>query len=220
MHPPPPPPGSQTVRKVVPLAPHLLGTIAGGAADCQYWERELQRQCRLYAMTAKRPISVAAASQILHNIIYSYKGNDLSMGIMVSGVDESGPHVYYLSDEGVRTSGHLFSVGSGSTNAYAILQTGYRYDMEKAEALELGRRAIYHATHRDAYSGGIINGVEHGAWMKHARDEEIERCVRAGKERKQTKREISNFIFLFDYFYLIHTNKHTHSYAHTRTHTR
>jgi 20S proteasome alpha/beta subunit len=27
------------------------------------------------------------------------------------------------------------------------------------EALELGKRAIYHATHRDAYSGGVINGT-------------------------------------------------------------
>ena len=27
------------------------------------------------------------------------------------------------------------------------------------EAIELGKRAIYHATHRDAYSGGVINGA-------------------------------------------------------------
>ena len=27
------------------------------------------------------------------------------------------------------------------------------------EAIELGKRSIYHATHRDAYSGGVINGA-------------------------------------------------------------
>ncbi len=27
------------------------------------------------------------------------------------------------------------------------------------EAIEVGKRAIYHATHRDAYSGGVINGL-------------------------------------------------------------
>ena len=26
------------------------------------------------------------------------------------------------------------------------------------EAIALGRRSIYHATHRDAYSGGTVNG--------------------------------------------------------------
>ncbi|OON19012.1 hypothetical protein X801_05129 [Opisthorchis viverrini] len=33
----------------------------------------------------------------------------------------------------------------------------YKYDMKNEEAYELARRAIYHATHRDAASGGFIN---------------------------------------------------------------
>lgn len=30
--------------------------------------------------------------------------------------------------------------------------------MSTADAIELGTRAIYHATHRDAYSGGFVTG--------------------------------------------------------------
>ena len=52
---------------------------------------------------------------------------------------------------------HIFSVGSGSTYAYGVLDANYRYDMSVDEARELGKRAIYHATHRDAYSGGTVN---------------------------------------------------------------
>ena len=37
---------SQTVKKVIEINPYLLGTMAGGAADCSYWERVLARQCR------------------------------------------------------------------------------------------------------------------------------------------------------------------------------
>lgn len=33
----------------------------------------------------------------------------------------------------------------------------WRYDLTEEEAIELGQRAIYHATFRDAYSGGINN---------------------------------------------------------------
>jgi 20S proteasome alpha/beta subunit len=29
---------SQTVKKVIEINPHLLGTMAGGAADCQFWQ--------------------------------------------------------------------------------------------------------------------------------------------------------------------------------------
>ena len=31
-----------------------------------------------------------------------------------------------------------------------------RYDLTDEEAYDLGRRSIYHATHRDAASGGIV----------------------------------------------------------------
>ena len=35
----------------------------------------------------------------------------------------------------------------------------YRKDLTYDEAIELGKRAIMHATHRDAMSGGINNGA-------------------------------------------------------------
>lgn len=35
---------SQTVKKVIEINPFLLGTMAGGAADCQFWQRNLGRQ--------------------------------------------------------------------------------------------------------------------------------------------------------------------------------
>ena len=38
---------SQTVKKVIEINPYLLGTMAGGAADCSFWERVLARECRL-----------------------------------------------------------------------------------------------------------------------------------------------------------------------------
>ena len=51
----------------------------------------------------------------------------------------------------------MFSVGSGSTYAYGVLDSGYKYRLSVEEAYDLGQRAIYHATHRDAYSGGVVN---------------------------------------------------------------
>lgn len=90
-------------------------------------------------------------------MVYSYKGMGLSMGTMVTGWDKRGPGLFYVDDEGTRLNGNLFSVGSGSTFAYGVLDSGYDYDLSVADALELGKRSIFHATHRDAYSGGSIN---------------------------------------------------------------
>ncbi|KNC71328.1 hypothetical protein SARC_16134, partial [Sphaeroforma arctica JP610] len=33
----------------------------------------------------------------------------------------------------------------------------YDFEMETKDAIEVGRRAIFQATHRDAYSGGQVN---------------------------------------------------------------
>ena len=65
--------------------------------------------------------------------------------------------MYYVDSDGTRLTHHMFSVGSGSTYAYGVLDSSYSYDMSVEEARDLGKRAIYHATHRDAYSGGVVN---------------------------------------------------------------
>ncbi|KAM9349790.1 proteasome subunit beta type-5 [Symphorus nematophorus] len=148
---------SQTVKKVIEINPYLLGTMAGGAADCSFWERLLARQCRIYELRNKERISVAAASKLLANMVYQYKGMGLSMGTMVCGWDKRGPGLYYVDSEGNRVCGDLFAVGSGSMYAYGVMDSGLRHDLSVEEACELGRRAIYQATYRDAYSGGQVN---------------------------------------------------------------
>ncbi|EFC45924.1 predicted protein [Naegleria gruberi] len=159
---------SQNVKKVIEINPYLLGTMAGGAADCQFWERYLGMQCRLYELRNKRRISVAAASKLLSNIVYQYKDHGLSMGTMIAGWDHTGPNLFMVDNDGTRLKGTRFSVGSGSLYAYGVLDQGYRADLTEEEACELGRRAIYHATHRDAYSGGIINVylIRSDGWTK------------------------------------------------------
>ncbi|KAF2173514.1 hypothetical protein M409DRAFT_48479 [Zasmidium cellare ATCC 36951] len=161
---------SQTVKKVIEINSCLLGTMAGGAADCQYWLAYLGMQCRLHELRHKRRITVCAASKILANLVYSYKGMGLSMGTMCAGVTPSeGPALYYIDSDGTRLSGNLFCVGSGQTFAYGVLDAQYSYDLSDEDALELGRRSILAATHRDAFSGGFINlyHVKEDGWVKH-----------------------------------------------------
>ncbi|KAM9329127.1 proteasome subunit beta type-5 [Gastrophryne carolinensis] len=164
---------SQTVKKVIEINPYLLGTMAGGAADCSFWERLLARQCRIYELRNKERISVAAASKLLANMVYQYKGMGLSMGTMICGWDKRGPGLYYVDSEGNRVSGSVFSVGSGSMYAYGVLDRGYDYDLEVEEARELARRSIYQATYRDAYSGGVVNlyHVREDGWERVSQDD-------------------------------------------------
>ena len=103
------------MKKVIEINPYLLGTMAGGAADCQFWQRNLGQQvsssgvlvtpqrtadellcylmfedqhssqeacdvqCRLYELNNGKRITVGAASKLLANVMFSYKGYGLSM---------------------------------------------------------------------------------------------------------------------------------------------
>jgi 20S proteasome subunit beta 5 len=182
---------SQTVKKVIEINPFLLGTMAGGAADCSYWERVLARQCRVYELRNKERISVAAASKLLANIVYNYKGMGLSMGTMICGWDKKGPGLYYVDSDGTRLTHPMFSVGSGSTYAYGIMDSDYKYDMSVEDAYDLGQRAIYHATHRDAYSGGVVNmyHMKETGWIKVSQNDvfKLHYQYKAEKEAKEKK---------------------------------
>ena len=196
---------SQTVKKVIEINPFLLGTMAGGAADCSFWERYLGMRCRLFGASPAHPplptrplaptppfacprrqgfdfpatptvaeldhkerISTCAASKILSNITMQYRGRGLSMGTMICGWDKTGPQIYYVDSDGQRLGGPLFSVGSGSTFAYGVLDSGYSYDLSKEAALDLAQRAIFAATYRDAYSGGTVRcyHIDKDGWTR------------------------------------------------------
>jgi len=66
--------GSQTVQKVIEINKYLLGTMAGGAADCLFWQRNLGMQVRLFELRNKTRITVAAASKLLANTLSYYRG--------------------------------------------------------------------------------------------------------------------------------------------------
>jgi 20S proteasome subunit beta 5 len=151
--------GSKTTQKVLPVNSHILGTMAGGAADCMFWIRKLKSEAMLHELIEGYRMTVARASRLLSNALYENRGLDLSVGTMIMGFDpEDGPpRIYYVDNTGVRIEGDLFAVGSGSTFALGILDSERRYGMTEREAIQLGIKAIRHATFRDAYSGGFIN---------------------------------------------------------------
>ncbi|KAK2111540.1 Proteasome subunit beta type-5 [Saguinus oedipus] len=138
-------------KKVIEINPYLLGTMAGGAADCSFWKRLLSWQCPIYELPHKERISVEAASKLLANMVLSVERHGASMGSMICGWDKRGPGLYHVDSEGNQISGATFSAGSGSVYAYGVMNQGYYYDLEVEQAYHLTRRAIYQATYRDAY---------------------------------------------------------------------
>lgn len=168
---------SQTVRKVTEINSYLLGTIAGGASDCQFWERQLGLWCKLYELRHGTKVPVTAASQVLCSWVSQYRGRGLSMGTMICGYDGGEQKIFLVEDDGTRVQGNLFSVGSGSTHAYGVLDSRWRFDMTTEEAVELGRSAIHHATHRDCGSGGVcrVYNLTKDGWKIIIDEEDVDK---------------------------------------------
>lgn len=147
---------SNNVRKVIEINDFLLGTMAGGAADCMFWEKYVAMQCRVYELRNGHKPSVAMASMMLASIMRQYRGKGLSMGTMFTGSDQTGASLYYIDNDATRLRGRMFAVGSGGTFAYGVLDTNYRWDLSLQEAVDLGIRAITSATYKDSASGGVV----------------------------------------------------------------
>lgn len=183
--------GSKTVQKVLPISTHVLGTMAGGAADCQFWIRKVKAEALLHELKEDgKKMSVARISRTLSNYLYEMRPFQLSVGTMIAGWDAKGPQIFYVDSTGLRLQGDLFAVGSGSTFALGILDSQEnRHELSADDAIALGIRAIRHATFRDAYSGGFINVyliTPEDGWKK-VYTEDIARSPEIWRNRRDEK---------------------------------
>lgn len=61
---------SENVRKVIEINSYMLGTMAGGAADCHFWETNLARILKLYELNNGERMSISGASQLFASMMY------------------------------------------------------------------------------------------------------------------------------------------------------
>ncbi|EDW86431.1 uncharacterized protein Dwil_GK18059 [Drosophila willistoni] len=148
--------GSNEMEKIVEINDNLLGTMAGCAGDCCYWDRVLMRESRLYELRFKRKLPVRAAARMICNTAFQFRGMGLSMGMMLAGWGPTGPQLAYVDSDGERLYGSNFVVGSGSDAAMGVFDFNFRFDMTNEEAFELAERALYYATYSDIYTGGFV----------------------------------------------------------------
>lgn len=50
---------SETVRKIIEVNDYILGTMAGGAADCQFWDAYIAKEARQYYLQHGEKMTVA-----------------------------------------------------------------------------------------------------------------------------------------------------------------
>jgi proteasome beta subunit len=151
---------SKKAKKVYQIADRIGMTTAGGVGDAQQMARLMTVECSLYNIRRGRPMTVAAASTLLSNILNNNRYYPFYVQLLVGGVDESGPSVYSVDALGGATrEEEIVATGSGSPMAYGVLEDRFRKGMTRDEAVALAVRAVRAAIKRDAGSGEGVNVV-------------------------------------------------------------
>jgi proteasome beta subunit len=151
---------SKKAKKVYQIADRIGMTTAGGVGDAQQMARLMTVECSLYNIRRGRPMTVAAASTLLSNILNNNRYYPFYVQLLVGGIDDSGPSIYSVDALGGATrEEEMVATGSGSPMAYGVLEDRYRKGMTRDEAVTLGVRAVRAAIKRDAGSGEGIHVV-------------------------------------------------------------
>ncbi len=140
------------IKKIVPITDRIAITTAGSVGDVQALARMLEAEARYYQFTWGRPMTTRSMANLLSNVLQENKWFPYMVQIIIGGyVDE--PTLASLDPLGGLVFDDYTATGSGSPFAIAVLEDGYKKDMNVEEARELAVRAVKTAGKRDVYTG-------------------------------------------------------------------
>jgi len=140
------------IKKILPITDRIAITTAGSVGDLQALARMLEAEAKYYQFTWGKPMTAKAMANLLSNILNESKWFPYMVQIIIGGyVGE--PTLASLDPLGGLIFDNYTTTGSGSPFAIAILEDGYKEDMNIEDARELAIRAVRTAGKRDVYTG-------------------------------------------------------------------
>ncbi|MDR3282325.1 MAG: proteasome subunit beta [Candidatus Methanoplasma sp.] len=166
------------VKKVYALSDNIGMTIAGVVGDAQLMIRYMQSEISIYSMKRGSQMSVSAAATLVGNLMR----RGFYLGLIVGGYDSTGGHVFSVDGAGGYIEDNYTSIGSGCTFALGSLESSYKHDMSKKEAIDVAITALNSSRKRDNYSGDgmLISFVGPKGYEEIPQDQIKIRCAELG----------------------------------------
>lgn len=143
-------------EKLHRLAPRIWCAGAGTAADTEMVTQLIALNLELHAMWQDRQPRVITALTMLKQHLFKYQGH-LGAYLIVAGVDPSGASLMSVQAHGLTDVGDYQSLGSGSLAAMAVLETHWKPEMSRDEAVKLVASAIEAGIWNDLGSGSNVD---------------------------------------------------------------
>lgn len=143
-------------EKIHYIAPNIYCCGAGTAADTENVTGMISSQLELHRYSSGRESRVITAMTLLKSHLFKYQGH-VSAALVLGGVDFKGPHLFTIYPHGSTDSLPYATMGSGSLNAMAVFEAGYKDDMSLDDAVNLVTRAILSGVYNDLGSGSNVD---------------------------------------------------------------
>ena len=144
---------SKEAKKVFQLDDKIVVTISGSVGDAQQLIRIMQAELSLYKME-NGDSNTSAAITLMSNIMQSSRYYPYITMMIMGGIDSEGYHLFNIDPMGGVTEDKYTSTGSGSPVAFGVLESGFKENLSRDEAVSLAVRSIRAAKERDVYTGG------------------------------------------------------------------
>lgn len=143
-------------RKIHFIAPKIMCCGAGTAADTRRVTRMASKELQLFSYKHMRDPYVSHCERVICDYLHNY-GGQIGAALVLGGIDVNGPVLYSISPNGYSSSPDFTSLGSGSLAAISIIESKFKKNMTKEEAISLGVDAIKAGILNDLYSGSNVD---------------------------------------------------------------
>ncbi|GAB4815429.1 hypothetical protein N2152v2_002475 [Parachlorella kessleri] len=143
-------------EKIHYIAPNIYCCGAGTAADTENVTGMVASALELHRYGTGRGSRVVTAMTLLKSHLFRYQGH-VSAALVLGGVDFRGPHLFTIYPHGSTDSLPYATMGSGSLNAMAVFEAGYKDDLTRDEAVDLVTKAIRSGVYNDLGSGSNVD---------------------------------------------------------------
>ncbi|CAI4064253.1 hypothetical protein N7582_002648 [Saccharomyces uvarum] len=138
------------------ISPKIWCAGAGTAADTEAVTQLIGSNIELHSLYTSREPRVVSALQMLKQHLFKYQGH-IGAYLIVAGVDPTGAHLFSIHAHGSTDVGYYLSLGSGSLAAMAVLESHWKQDLTKDEAIKLASDAIQAGIWNDLGSGSNVD---------------------------------------------------------------
>ncbi|KAI5181465.1 20S proteasome subunit beta 1 [Nematocida sp. AWRm80] len=146
-------------NKITRLKEEVFCCRSGSAADTQAIAEVIQDIIQEEKIKYNVEHSVKEIAYLASKIVYSNTDNNITAGLIIGGVDATGPHLYSIPLGGSLIEQSYAIGGSGSIYISGICDKDFKENMTRDEAISFVTTLITHSMYRDNSSGGSIRIV-------------------------------------------------------------